>query len=118
MIFIISLDTVEDEILENGTLKDVDAQGRTLWQQYIPKDRELLSGDTAKHVGLHTIVFEGRPDVTLADKLVLMRYRHKDESSWNLVPLNEPVATSVWQSGTPAPFQWAGAAGRSQAKSR
>lgn len=39
--------------------------------------------------GLHTIVFQGRPDVVLADKLVLMRYRHQTETKgWKVVPFD------------------------------
>lgn len=110
-----NLDALEVEIGDGNTLPDVDGQGNTLWQQYIPEDRAQLTDENAKHLGLHTIVFEGRPDVTLADKLVLMRYRHKSESGWNHVTLNGPVASSVWQPGG-GPFQWAGAANSPQQK--
>ncbi|MGJ8640236.1 MAG: hypothetical protein ACSHYA_12675 [Opitutaceae bacterium] len=96
------LDVVAKEVLDDGTLSTTDAGGNLLWEQY-------ASGNN-----LHSIVFEGRPDVTLADKLVLMRYRHKDESDWALVPFepNDPIG--VWQPGSPAPFQWAGAANSPQ----
>lgn len=110
-----SLDVVEDEVLTNGTLAEVGEQGQTLWQEYIPADREPLTDDLAKHAGLHSIVFEGRPDVVLADKLVLMRYRHKSETAWTLVPIESTQPASVaWQPGSPAPFQWAGAANSPQ----
>ncbi|MCF7732624.1 MAG: hypothetical protein K9N23_13115 [Akkermansiaceae bacterium] len=71
--------------------------------------------------GLHTIVFQGRPDVVLADKLVLVRYRHKSETKgWKLVPFELPAGetpTAAWKPGSPtvgAPFQWAGAANSPQ----
>jgi hypothetical protein len=70
---------------------------------------------------LHTIVFQGRPDVVLADKLVLMRYRHENETrGWTHVPFELPTgqtAAAAWQPGsgaTNAPFQWAGAANSPQ----
>ena len=75
----------------------------------------------AKGPALHTIVFQGRPDVVLADKLVLMRYRHKNETrGWKLVPFELPngqTAAAAWQPGSAAasaPFQWAGAANSPQ----
>lgn len=82
---------------------------------------QLYTNGTA----LHTIVFEGRPDVVLADKLVLMRYRHNSEANWKVVPLdaaNPPTpAVDLWRpyafqtgSNRGAPFQWAGAANSPQ----
>ena len=126
-----ALDVVADEVLDDGTLSEVDSEGNSLWQQYIPQSRATLDSDVDQHRGLHSIVFEGRPDVTLADKLVLMRYRHVDESGWNLVPLDFTDAAAEWDPGTPttetladgtqkdtypgpAPFQWAGAANSPQ----
>ena len=109
-----NLDTVADEILANGTLTQNDSQGNSLWQQYIPEERASLTDEDAKHLGLHTIVFEGRPDVILADKLVLMRYRHENETGWNLVPFEVPNSAAAWQPNSPAPFQWAGAANSPQ----
>jgi hypothetical protein len=108
------LDVVAAEMLADGSLTEVDAQGNSLWQQYIPQERLALTDEDARHLGLHTIVFEGRPDVTLADKLVLMRYRHKDESGWNLVPFEITNPAAEWAPGSPAPFQWAGAANSPQ----
>ncbi|MCX6875772.1 MAG: hypothetical protein NTW21_18480 [Verrucomicrobia bacterium] len=113
------LDLVATEVLDNGTLTETDAQGHSLWQQYIPADRAALTDQRAKHLGLHSIVFEGRPDVVLADKLVLMRYRHKNESSWTLVPFEITNPAAEWKPGnvppaSPAPFQWAGAANSPQ----
>lgn len=108
------LDVVAEEIRADGTLKEVDERGQSLWQQYIPKNRASLASDLDKHLGLHTIVFEGRPDVTLADKLVLVRYRHRSESRWNLVPFEITNPAREWRSGSPAPFQWAGAANSPQ----
>lgn len=110
------LDVVANEILPDGTLKETDGAGRTLWQEYIPEGRESLTGNLAKHRGLHSIVFEGRPDIVLADKLVLMRYRHVFESDWKLVPFEFPDAVDAWAPGfpSPAPFQWAGAANSPQ----
>lgn len=113
-----ALDVVADEVLANGTLKQTDSTGATLWQEYIPKDRALLTGNDAKHLGSHTIVFEGRPDIVLADKLVLMRYRHKNETAgWKLVPFeftNPPAEWRLGSSTVTAPFQWAGAANSPQ----
>ena len=113
------LDVVASEVLANGNLTQTDANGQSLWQEYIPADRAALTDNTAKHLGLHSIVFEGRPDVVLADKLVLMRYRHKDESNWKLVPFEFANASTAWKPGniptvSPAPFQWAGAANSPQ----
>ena len=128
------LDVVADEVLSNGTLMETDSRGQSLWQQYVPEPKvaktpvELtalgVSAEEAKHLGLHSIVFEGRPDVVLADKLVLMRYRHRTESSWRLVPFEFPNPNLAWKPGTPkaapvppgdpAPFQWAGAANSPQ----
>ncbi len=113
------LDVVAAEVLANGTLKQTDATGQSLWQEYIPADRASLTDINAMHLGLHTIVFEGRPDVVLADKLVLMRYRHKDEANWKLVPFEFANASTAWKPGnipvvSPAPFQWAGAANSPQ----
>jgi hypothetical protein len=111
------LDVVAEEVLDDGSLTEVDlATGQSLWQQYLPKDRSEDNSLTeeAKHLGLHTIVFEGSPDVTLADKLVLMRYRHKSEQNWRLVPFEFTDPSTEWASGTPAPFQWAGAANSPQ----
>lgn len=113
------LDVVAAEVLANGTLKQTDANGQTLWQEYIPAERASVADNTAKHLGLHTIVFEGRPDVVLADKLVLMRYRHKNESNWKLVPFEFANASTAWKPGniaptSAAPFQWAGAANSPQ----
>lgn len=113
------LDVVASEVLANGTLKQTDANGQSLWQEYIPADRASVTDINAKHLGLHTIVLEGRPDVVLADKLVLMRYRHKDEANWKLVPFEFANASTAWKPGnvpvvSPAPFQWAGAANSPQ----
>ena len=120
------LDLVAEEILDDGTLKEVDDGGNTLWQEYIPSSRAELTDEVAKRLGSHTIVFEGRPDVVLADKLVLMRYRYNgraddngnypdaQESDWNLVPFEVADSATAWQPGTPAPFQWAGAANSPQ----
>ncbi len=101
------------------------------WQQYTPEPKvpktpedlfalkqkaggRTISAAEAKHFGLHSIVFEGRPDVVLADKLVLMRYRHITETDWKLVPFEFASAATEWKPGTPAPFQWAGAANSPQ----
>lgn len=113
------LDVVAGEVLPNGNLKETDSEGHSLWQQYIPQDRANLPTEEQKHLGLHTIVFEGRPDVVLADKLVLMRYRHKTESNWKLVPFEFTNAAAEWKPGavapvSAAPFQWAGAANSPQ----
>ncbi len=111
-----SLDIVANEVLPTGNLKETDSSGSTLWQEYLPQVR-IADGTlnaTQKHLGLNSIIFEGRPDVTLADKLVLMRYRHKDEGGWNLVPFEFSNASQSWRPGTPAPFQWAGAANSPQ----
>ncbi len=113
------LDLVATEILADGTLKETDANGQTLWQEYIPAERAALTDINAQHRGLHTVVFEGRPDIVLADKLVLMRYRHKDESDWRLVPFEFANASTAWKPGnvlpvSAAPFQWAGAANSPQ----
>lgn len=110
------LDLVAGEILPDGTLAETDGGGNTLWQEYLPKNRLENSALTnaQKHLGLNSIVFEGRPDVVLADKLVLMRYRHKSESNWNLVPFEFSNPPLTWQPGNPAPFQWAGAANSPQ----
>ncbi len=113
------LGTVATEVMANGTLKQTDSSGHSLWQQYLPKDRMLLTDVTAQHLGLHSIVFEGRPDVVLADKLILMRYRHKTEANWTLVPFEVANAAIAWKPGgvaptSNAPFQWAGAANSPQ----
>jgi len=113
------LDVVAAEVHADGTLAQTDASGHSLWQEYLPKDRALLSDPTAQHVGLHSIVFEGRPDVVLADKLILMRYRHKTEANWTLVPFEITNPSASWKPGTvapvsKAPFQWAGAANSPQ----
>ncbi len=139
------LDVVANEVLDDGTLKEVDGRGNSLWQPYLPErapedlkrftDRGI-DEETAKHLGLHTIVFEGRPDVTLADKLVLMRYKHVNEvnedgdptNDWKLVPFEFSDPAAEWEPGVeisddetpivtvtgPAPFQWAGAANSPQ----
>jgi len=111
-----SLDVVAGEIINDGTLGETDGSGNSLWQEYIPQERLANASLTPfqRHLGLNSIVFEGRPDVTLADKLVLMRYRHKSESNWKLVPFEFANPTTAWQPGTPAPFQWAGAANSPQ----
>jgi hypothetical protein len=111
-----SLDEVAGEVLTDGTLKGVDSAGNTLWQEYLPKERLDNAGLNMadKHLGLHSIVLEGRPDVVLADKLVLMRYRHRNETNWKLVPFEVPNRTAAWAYGDPAPFQWAGAANSPQ----
>ncbi|RYD37116.1 MAG: hypothetical protein EOP85_17845, partial [Verrucomicrobiaceae bacterium] len=110
------LDTVANEIINDGTLAEIDENGNSLWQEYIPQER--LANDALtpfqKHLGLNSIVFEGRPDVTLADKLVLMRYRHRSESNWRLVPFEFANPNTAWKPGNPAPFQWAGAANSPQ----
>jgi hypothetical protein len=115
------LDVVAGEVLPDGTLTQFDSAGNTLWQEYLPREREedATLSDDAKHLGLHSIVFEGRPDVVLADKLVLMRYRHRKETNWNLVPFEFTNPALTWKPGTttpvgPAPFQWAGAANSPQ----
>jgi len=79
------------------------------WQRY------------ASGPALHTIVFQGRPDVVLADKLVLMRYRHKSENKgWKSIPFELGAGitpAAAWQPGSNtlnAPFQWAGAANSPQ----
>jgi hypothetical protein len=97
-------DTLRDEIASLAT-----ALPNPNWQRY------------AAGLGLHTIVFQGRPDVVLADKLVLMRYRHKNETKgWRIVPFELPAGTTAsvaWKPGSSildAPFQWAGAANSPQ----
>ena len=97
-------DTLKTEIESlTGPLPDPD------WQLY------------ASGPSLHTIVFQGRPDVVLADKLVLVRYRHKSETKgWQHVAFELPAgqtATAAWKPGSAAanaPFQWAGAANSPQ----
>jgi len=106
--------TTDPEIRDDGTLKEFDSSGNSLWQQYIPQERLALADVNARHLGLHSIVFEGRPDVVLADKLILMRYRHRNESGWNLVSFDSTNPSVDWQPGSPAPFQWAGAANSPQ----
>ena len=101
------------------------------WQQYLPEPAspktlaqltELkVTAEEAKHLGLHTVVFEGRPDVTLADKLVMVRYRHRTEKDWKLVPFEVANPAVSWKPGAvppvgKAPFQWAGAANSPQAQ--
>jgi hypothetical protein len=110
------LDQVALEVLPNGGLKEFDGGGNSLWQEYLPPERLADNNltDFQKHLGLNSIVFEGRPDVVLADKLVLMRYRHKDETNWKLVPFEVANSVTAWAPGTPAPFQWAGAANSPQ----
>ncbi|MCH1509219.1 MAG: hypothetical protein L7T84_08455 [Akkermansiaceae bacterium] len=110
------LDVVAEEVLADGTLKEFDSQGNTLWQEYLPKVR-LENGSLnnfQKHLGLNSVVFEGSPVVTLADKLVLLRYRHRTESNWTLVPFEVTDPVAEWKPGNPAPFQWAGAANSPQ----
>jgi hypothetical protein len=111
------LDVVANEVLADGTLKEFDSSGNSLWQEYVPQAREENNSlsPIQKRLGSHTVVFEGRPDVTLADKLVLMRYRHKNESGWKLVPFEITNSDAEWKPGnvlptSAAPFQWAGAA--------
>jgi hypothetical protein len=114
------LDVVAEEVFSDGTLKQTDATGQSLWQEYLPKARveDNTLNAVQKHLGLHTIVFEGRPDVVLADKLVLMRYRHKNETNgWKLVPFEFTDPAAEWRLGSAsvtAPFQWAGAANSPQ----
>ncbi len=110
------LDEVALEVLANGNLTPFDSSGDTLWQEYLPKERleNNALNDFQKHLGLNSVVFEGRPDVVLADKLVLMRYRHKNESNWKLVPFEVANPVTAWAPGSPAPFQWAGAANSPQ----
>ncbi|MBK1814274.1 choice-of-anchor D domain-containing protein [Luteolibacter yonseiensis] len=113
------LDVVAQEVLANGTLTQTSASGQSLWQEYIPTDRASETSLDGKHLGLNSVVFEGRPDVVLADKLVLMRYRHRSESNWKLVPFEFANASVAWKPGsvlpvTAAPFQWAGAANSPQ----
>ncbi len=72
--------------------------------------------------GLHSIIFEGRPDIAIADQMFLARYRHLDEAAsdgWKLVAF-EPEPGD-WEPATlqagpepAAPFQWAGAANSPQ----
>ncbi|MES2924054.1 MAG: choice-of-anchor D domain-containing protein [Verrucomicrobiota bacterium] len=113
------LDVIASEILPNGSLAQTNPAGETLWQQYIPVNRAQLTDVNKQHRGLHTVIFEGRPDVVLADKLVMVRYRHKDEANWKLVPFEFADASKAWKPGnipvtSPAPFQWAGAANSPQ----
>lgn len=111
------LEVVADEVLSDGSLREFDGGGNTLWQEYLPVDRlqDNDLSDFEKHLGLHTVVFEGRPDVVLADKLVLVRYRHRDESDgWNLVPFEIADPALRWRPAPEAPFQWAGAANSPQ----
>ena len=70
----------------------------------LPKSRveNATFTETQRHLGLHTIIFEGRPDVVLADKLVLMRYRHKSETDWKLVPFEFDNSATAWRPGAPA----------------
>lgn len=108
------LDVVASEILPNGNLAQTNAAGETLWQQYIPVNRAQLTDVDKQHRGLNSIIFEGRPDVVLADKLVMVRYRHRTESGWTLVPFEFTNPSLAWKPGSPAPFQWAGAANSPQ----
>ncbi len=89
----------------DGTLTETDCQRATRSGRNTsrPTARSLTDHRMPKHLGLHTIVFEGRPDVVLADKLVLMRYRHKDEASWKLVPFEFANATADWKPGNSRP---------------
>jgi hypothetical protein len=92
--------------LNNEILSLTDPIPDPNWQRY------------AAGPGLHSITFQGRPDVVLSDKLVLMRYRHQSETAaWKLVPFTVANAVAAWQPGSsslPAPFQWAGAANSPQ----
>jgi hypothetical protein len=110
------LDLVATEFLPNGNLAETNSSGQTLWQQYLPASRinDGTLTETQKHLGLNSVIFEGRPDVTLADKLVVVRYRHRNESGWNLIPFEFANPSQTWRPGTPAPFQWAGAANSPQ----
>ncbi len=114
------LDVVADEVLADGTLTEFDSQGQSLWQEYLPKDRveDGTLTEAQKHLGLHSIVFEGSPTVVLADKLVLLRYRHMSEGpGWNLIPFEVADSAAAWNplnAQGKAPFQWAGAANSPQ----
>jgi hypothetical protein len=101
-----SLDLVAEEVKGKDNLP-------ASWGEFIPKNRISLPDET-KHLGLHSIVLEGRPDVFLADKLVLARYRHKTDADWKVVLFDATDPTVDWKPGSPAPFQWAGAANSPQ----
>jgi hypothetical protein len=103
---------LQDEI---ASLSDPTALSDPDWQRY-------TFGQS-----LHKITFQGRPDVVLSDKLVLMRYRHRNEpDTWNLVPFEVANAKTAWKpayiqpavsgvtAAAKAPFQWAGAASSPQ----
>ncbi len=85
-------------------------------------------------LGLNSIDFTGRPDITLADKFFYVRYGNQEElkaaNPINLVTTNGSVDNSSWrlvspddsapdwkpEENAPAPYQWAGAANSPQAQ--
>ncbi|MEN9732175.1 MAG: hypothetical protein RLZ45_170, partial [Verrucomicrobiota bacterium] len=85
-----------------------DAPGQTAWQVY------------TQGLGLNSIAFTGRPDITLADKFFFVRYGGKDElgtvsdSSWRGVLPDDPAPDWSRPKEKPVPFQWAGAANSPQ----
>ncbi|MGA1530893.1 MAG: discoidin domain-containing protein, partial [Kiritimatiellia bacterium] len=85
----------------------------------------------AQGLGLNSIVFEGRPDITLADKFFFVRYgglEELSEANEENVVTNGLVSDSSWRNVLPddpepewgfaplyeVPFQWAGAANSPQ----
>ena len=85
----------------------------------------------AQGLGLNSIAFEGRPDITLADKFFFVRYGGLEElgeaneenvvtnglvfdSSWRNVLPDDPEPDWSFASTNTVPFQWAGAANSPQ----
>ncbi|MCP5518279.1 MAG: hypothetical protein H7A45_13575 [Verrucomicrobiales bacterium] len=78
--------------------------------------------------GLNAIAFQGRPDISLADKFFYVRYGESErrfaridndeksaESDWRLVDINDPL--DIWSkdsADSPVPYQWAGASNSPQ----
>ncbi|MGJ8639305.1 MAG: LamG-like jellyroll fold domain-containing protein [Opitutaceae bacterium] len=127
------VDTLDDVGLpaEDSASSDYDVE----WQLY------------EEGLGINTIAFEGRPDITLADKLFYVRYANgselnditgednvvtndldaafTSEESWRLVDINDSsddytrsgAGDLTDSTGDAIPFQWAGASNSPQLQS-
>ncbi|MCP5522126.1 MAG: hypothetical protein H7A46_11340 [Verrucomicrobiales bacterium] len=74
-------------------------------------------------LGLDAIAFEGRPDISLADKFFYVRYGEQSEfanlnsvaeSEWRLVDPNDPNDSYAKDTDSRVPYQWAGASNSPQ----
>ncbi|WOO41007.1 LamG domain-containing protein [Rubellicoccus peritrichatus] len=118
-----------------ASIESIGLPGQSIGDENFDSEWQLYT----QGLGLHSIKFKGRPDISLADKFFYVRYGEKDEiesaandsgtslgnntstntvsdETWRLVDINDTrdTYTADDSPNNRVPFQWAGAANSPQ----